>query len=122
MPVIFSVLMIFSTVTYVILAVLNKMDGIYENIFFTWFEKGICFLFMLGWCLDFYIHPNKKSFLKSSGAILSILVFIPILAVKHPDPFDKWPYASVVVSRVARLYLGGNVIVLKIRANEKWLD
>ena len=82
---IYSILMLGSSFCYVALAVMNNMDGIYENYIFTWIEQIMCVFFLLGWVLEFYIAPSTTSFLKSKLAILSLLVFVPVLAIPQPD-------------------------------------
>ena len=66
---IFALLMLISAFSYVVLSVTNNMDGIYENRIFTLFEIGICVLFMIGWILEFYKAPNKKSYLKNHKSL-----------------------------------------------------
>ena len=107
---VFAVMMLFSTFVYVILAVSNHMDGIYEDDIYTWFEKVICMFFAFGWLLEFYKAPNPLSFLKSKDQIQVLLVFIPVLAITKPDPFSKF-YAFIVISRVVRVFLGLDIIV-----------
>ena len=82
----FAVMMLSSAMTYVVLSVTYFMDGIYENEYFTYIEIVMCVLFTIGWILEFYKAPNKKSHMKNSQTIYYLLIFVPVFVIE-PDQF-----------------------------------
>ena len=108
---VYSVMMISSTLIYVFISVIHNMDGIYEDIYFTWFEKGMSIVFMVSWLLEFYIAPSKTGYLTNSEALQMLFIFVPVLAIKKPDPFETYFYLFLVISRVVRINLGSSIIL-----------
>ena len=122
MHAVYSVMMISSTLIYVFISVIHNMDGIYEDVYFTWFEKGICVVFMVSWLLEFYIAPSWQGYLTNSGALQMLVIFLPVLAIQKPDPFETYVYVWLVISRVLRIHLGSRIILQEIRSKEKLVD
>ena len=108
---VYSVLMISSTLIYIFISVIHNMDGIYEDIYFTWFEKGMSIVFMVSWLLEFYIAPSVQGYLTDSEALQMLIIFVPVLAIQKPDPFETYVYVFLVISRVVRINLGSSIIL-----------
>ena len=53
--------------------------------------------------------------------VLSLMVFLPVLAIENPDQFE-YVYVTLMVSRVVRIILGSKILTTEIRSKEKWLD
>ena len=122
MHAVYSVMMLSSTLIYVLISVIHNMDGIYEDVYFTWFEKGICVVFMVSWLLEFYIAPSVTGYLTNGEALQMLMIFVPVLAIQRPDPFETYVYVSLVISRVVRINLGSSIILQEIRSKEKLVD
>ena len=114
-----GVLMVASTILYVVLSYLDGREGIYESDFFDKVDKVVCALLLFFYFIKFYVSQNRKQFCMQPQQFFELLVAVPVLVFVHPNLLDNY-YLLIIFSRFLRLQLGATILTAnqKLSSNE----
>jgi len=83
----------------------------YETQWFTTLDWFVCLAFFALWLLKLYVTPYPLHFLyQVDNSVLDIMVFLPVLVFRDPDPLNEYSYSFIIISRYLRIIIFTNAL------------